>query len=130
MNACCGGRRGRPPPDWTRPTPKPLRRQQRSRDWSEPSAQRKAAPATRCRESSRWPAMENGPHRLKNDLLLLDKIQFGCGRLLAPQPKGILNGITSEKELDMNGLGGLNKSQDGVVTALVQLQLPVVVTKA
>jgi formamidase len=30
----------------------------------------------------------------------------------------------------MNGLGGLNKSPDGVVIGLVQLQLPVVVTKA
>jgi hypothetical protein len=30
----------------------------------------------RCRESSRWPAMENGPHRLKNDLLLSAKIGF------------------------------------------------------
>src|SRR5207244_5965256 len=29
----------------------------------------------------------------------------------------------------MNGLGGLNKSPDGVVIGLVQLQLPVVVTK-
>src|SRR6478752_3251305 len=30
----------------------------------------------------------------------------------------------------MNGLGGLNKSPDGVVIGLVQLQLPVVATKA
>jgi formamidase len=30
----------------------------------------------------------------------------------------------------MNGLGGLNKSPAGVVIGLVQLQLPVVVTKA
>src|SRR5258707_12185879 len=30
----------------------------------------------------------------------------------------------------MNGLGGLNKSPEGVVLGLVQLQLPVVVTKA
>src|ERR1700716_3710055 len=30
----------------------------------------------------------------------------------------------------MNGLGGLNKSPDGVVIGLVQLQLPVVVTTA
>ena len=30
----------------------------------------------------------------------------------------------------MNGLGGLNKSPNGVVIGLVQLQLPVVVTKA
>src|SRR3978361_2585128 len=30
----------------------------------------------------------------------------------------------------MNGLGGLNKSPDGVVIGLVQLQLPVVVTRA
>jgi formamidase len=29
----------------------------------------------------------------------------------------------------MNGLGGLNKSPEGVVIGLVQLQLPVVVTK-
>jgi hypothetical protein len=34
------------------------------------------------------------------------------------------------QEQDMNGLGGLNKSPDGVVIGLVQLQLPVVVTKA
>src|SRR3981189_333485 len=33
------------------------------------------------------------------------------------------------KERDMNGLGGLNKSPEGVVIGLVQLQLPVVVTK-
>jgi formamidase len=30
----------------------------------------------------------------------------------------------------MNGLGGLNKSPNGVVIGMVQLQLPVVVTKA
>ena len=30
----------------------------------------------------------------------------------------------------MNGLGGLNKSPNGVVIGLVQLQLPTVVTKA
>lgn len=30
----------------------------------------------------------------------------------------------------MNGLGGLNKSPQGVVIGLVQLQLPVVVTQA
>src|ERR1700743_4016020 len=30
----------------------------------------------------------------------------------------------------MNGLGGLNKSPNGVVIGLVQLQLPVVVTQA
>src|ERR1700716_2253630 len=30
----------------------------------------------------------------------------------------------------MNGLGGLNKSPEGVVIGLVQLQLPMVVTKA
>src|SRR4249919_2401665 len=30
----------------------------------------------------------------------------------------------------MNGLGGLNKSPEGVVIGLVQLQLPVVVTRA
>ena len=29
----------------------------------------------------------------------------------------------------MNGLGGLNKSPDGVVVGVVQLQLPTVVTK-
>src|ERR1700721_928435 len=34
------------------------------------------------------------------------------------------------KEEHMNGLGGLNKSPNGVVIGLVQLQLPVVVTKA
>src|SRR6201988_11502 len=34
------------------------------------------------------------------------------------------------KEQHMNGLGGLNKSPNGVVIGLVQLQLPVVVTKA
>jgi len=34
------------------------------------------------------------------------------------------------KELGMNGLGGLNKSPEGVVIGLVQLQLPVVVTRA
>ena len=30
----------------------------------------------------------------------------------------------------MNGLGGLNKSSNGVVIGLVQLQLPVVATRA
>ncbi|MCG7333140.1 hypothetical protein [Salinicoccus roseus] len=30
----------------------------------------------------------------------------------------------------MSGLGGLNKSQNGVVIGLVQLQLPVTATKA
>ena len=30
----------------------------------------------------------------------------------------------------MNGLGGLNKSPDGVVIGLVQLQLPVVATQS
>ena len=30
----------------------------------------------------------------------------------------------------MNGLGGLDKSPEGVVIGLVQLQLPVVVTRA
>src|ERR1700729_721159 len=34
------------------------------------------------------------------------------------------------REEHMNGLGGLNKSPNGVVIGLVQLQLPVVVTKA
>src|SRR3954449_3516777 len=34
------------------------------------------------------------------------------------------------KEERMNGLGGLNKSPNGVVIGLVQLQLPVVATKA
>jgi hypothetical protein len=33
-------------------------------------------------------------------------------------------------EIDMSGLGGLNKSPEGVVIGLVQLRLPVVVTKA
>jgi hypothetical protein len=51
-----------------------MRRQQRSRDWWEPSARRKAAAAMRCRESLNRHAKDNGPHRLKNDLLLLDKI--------------------------------------------------------
>jgi formamidase len=35
-----------------------------------------------------------------------------------------------ERTFNMNGLGGLNKSPEGVVLGLVQLQLPVVVTKA
>jgi predicted amidohydrolase len=34
------------------------------------------------------------------------------------------------REDNMNGLGGLNKSPEGVVIGLVQLQLPVVVTRA
>jgi hypothetical protein len=53
-----------------------LRRQQPSRDWSEPFARRRVAPATFCRESSGWQAKDNGPHRLKNDLLLSAKIGF------------------------------------------------------
>src|SRR5260221_9573748 len=36
----------------------------------------------------------------------------------------------SRREQRMNGLGGLNKSPNGVVIGLVQLQLPVVATKA
>src|SRR5436189_3849461 len=35
-----------------------------------------------------------------------------------------------DRERNMNGLGGLNKSPEGVVIGLVQLQLPVVVTRA
>ena len=35
-----------------------------------------------------------------------------------------------KKKKKMNGLGGLNKSPEGVVIGLVQLQLPVVVTRA
>src|SRR5216683_1264102 len=34
----------------------------------------------------------------------------------------------NEREVQMNGLGGLNKSPNGVVVGLVQLQLPTVVT--
>src|SRR5437762_14381862 len=33
-----------------------------------------------------------------------------------------------DRERNMNGLGGLNKSPEGVVIGLVQLQLPVVAT--
>src|SRR5580658_1038674 len=43
-------------------------------------------------------------------------LQQGCGSL--------------SREGHMNGLGGLNKSPNGVVIGLVQLQLPVVATKA
>jgi formamidase len=50
-----------------------------------------------------------------------------------PQKSGFL-GLSRDgilfKERHMNGLGGLNKSPNGVVIGLVQLQLPVVVTKA
>jgi len=62
--------------------------------------------------------------RLKNNLLLSGKIGFVCFRHFAQQPS------IHEQEPDMSGLGGLNKSPHGVVIGLVQLQLPVVVTKA
>jgi len=39
-------------------------------------------------------------------------------------------GAPDQREQDMSGLGGLNKSPNGVVIGLVQLQLPVVVTRA
>jgi formamidase len=39
------------------------------------------------------------------------------------------DGQRSRRELTMNGLGGLNKSPNGVVIGLVQLQLPNVVTR-
>jgi formamidase len=56
--------------------------------------------------------------------LLSGKIGFVCFRHFAQQPS------IHEQEPDMSGLGGLNKSPHGVVIGLVQLQLPVVVTKA
>src|SRR6266478_4856712 len=62
--------------------------------------------------------------RLKNNLLLSGKIGLVCFRHFAQQPS------IHEQEPDMSGLGGLNKSPHGVVIGLVQLQLPVVVTKA
>src|SRR5260221_2229197 len=66
--------------------------------------------------------MASRPSRLKNDLLQPAKIGFAPAWSLASTGSG--------KEQDiMNGLGGLNKSPDGVVIGLVQLQLPVVVTK-
>src|SRR6201992_3391196 len=55
----------------------------------------------------------------------------------SPQKSGLFRiGIFAQrrtdisKELKMNGPGGLNKPPEGVVIGLVQLQLPVVVTKA
>src|ERR1700747_343244 len=42
----------------------------------------------------------------------------------------LANDVREDREGHMNGLGGLNKSPNGVVIGLVQLQLPVVVTKA
>src|SRR5216683_3432796 len=72
--------------------------------------------------------------RLKNDLLPRVKIGFA----LAPghvadamyATSRERKGAAHEREQSMNGLGGLNKSTNGVVIGLVQLQLPVVATKA
>jgi apolipoprotein N-acyltransferase len=71
-------------------------------------------------------ALLGKPGRPKYDLLLFTKIGFACLGILAQRPQA--HGLC--KERDMNGLGGLNKSPEGVVIGLVQLQLPVVVTKA
>src|SRR5882724_8836040 len=62
--------------------------------------------------------------RLKNNLLLSGKIGFVCFRISSS------NLSIREQEPDMSGLGGLNKSPHGVVIGLVQLQLPIVATKA
>src|SRR6202023_3501909 len=50
-----------------------------------------------------------------------------CLRGILPAAQGPRN---DARRPDMNGLGGLNKSPEGVVIGLVQLQLPVVATKA
>jgi formamidase len=67
------------------------------------------------------------PRRLKNDLLPAPKIGFAPLRQFAPATCRWTERLA---EIDMSGLGGLNKSPEGVVIGLVQLQLPVVVTKA
>jgi formamidase len=63
---------------------------------------------------------------LKFDLLPTKKIGFASPSALSP---GDLTATNLLKEWNMNGLGGLNKSPEGVVIGLVQLQLPVVVTR-
>jgi formamidase len=65
--------------------------------------------------------------RLKNGLLRVVKIGFALPRNDRTQRRGAL---VPARELIMNGLGGLNKSPEGVVIGLVQLQLPNVVTRA
>jgi formamidase len=65
--------------------------------------------------------------RLKKDLLPSPKIGFASLRHFAPATCRWTERLA---EIDMSGLGGLNKSPEGVVIGLVQLQLPVVVTKA
>jgi formamidase len=66
--------------------------------------------------------------RLKNGLLRVVKIGFA---LLATARNGAARTARKPtRELIMNGLGGLNKSPNGVVIGLVQLQLPNVVTRA
>src|ERR1700694_3803742 len=63
---------------------------------------------------------------LKFDLLPMGKIGFASRSALSPGDIRITN---YSRRPDMNGLGGLNKSPEGVVIGLVQLQLPVVVTR-
>jgi formamidase len=63
---------------------------------------------------------------LKFDLLPMGKIGFASRSALSP---GDIRTTNYSRRPDMNGLGGLNKSPEGVVIGLVQLQLPVVVTR-
>jgi len=62
--------------------------------------------------------------RLKYDLLLPVKIGFVSSWNIRATTHDLGKGAHN-----MNGLGGLNKSPEGVVIGLVQLQLPVVVTQ-
>jgi formamidase len=78
------------------------------------------------------PAVGNRSRRLGVPTSTALKIIFCC-----PGKSGLFafsisrsNLSIHEQEPDMSGLGGLNKSPHGVVIGLVQLQLPVVVTKA
>src|SRR6202171_877779 len=56
----------------------------------------------------------------------MGKIGFASRSALSPGDIRITN---YSRRPDMNGLGGLNKSPEGVVIGLVQLQLPVVVSR-
>jgi formamidase len=53
-----------------------------------------------------------------------------AGRNVIVLARSDVQGGSHERIFEMNGLGGLNKSPNGVVIGLVQLQLPVVVTRA
>ena len=57
-------------------------------------------------------------------------IFFDCSKSDLLKRDDLAGDVREDRERNMNGLGGLNKSPEGVVIGLVQLQLPVVVTRA